>query len=118
MQTPEVTDRGSHIEVLIGAGTLRRADFVDFLGRTVTRFGAKPILVLCDDPHHEVSFEEAYRIGIEFSRQLPFNRVAIPLRGRRSSELERFTEFVAKNRGARVHYFDDVHTARSWLGVS
>ena len=115
---PAVTDRGSHIEVLIGVGTLRRTDFVDFLARTATQFGAKPILVVCDDPHHEVSFEEAYRTGIEFSRQLPLNRVAVALRGRRSTELDRFTEFVAANRGARMHYFDDVQAAKAWLGVS
>jgi len=118
MLIPEITDRGSHIEVLIGVGILRRADFVDFLASVATRFGARPILVVCDDPQHEVSLEEAYRIGVAFSRQLPFNRVAVALRGRKSTELERFTEFVAANRGALVHYFDDVHSARNWLGVS
>jgi len=118
MQTPQVTDRGSHIEVLIGAGTLRRADFIDFLARTATRWGAKPMLVVCDDPHYEVSAEEAYRVGVEFSRQLPFNRIAIALRGRKSTELDRFTEFVAANRGARVQYFDDEPAARAWLGVT
>ena len=118
MPTPEITDRGSHIEVLIGVGTLRRADFVDYLASTATRYGARPILVVCDDPQHEVSLEQAYRIGVEFSRQLPFNRVAVALRGRKSTELERFTEFVAENRGARVRYFDDETAARSWLAVA
>ena len=80
-----ITDRGSHIEVRIGVGTLRRRDFVDFLGGVALRFGAKPMLVVCDDPHHEVSFEEAYRIGVAFAAQLPFNRVAIALRGRKST---------------------------------
>ena len=118
MLTPEITDRGTHIEVLIAAGTLRRADFIDFLARAATRFGPKPILVVCDDPQHEISFEASYQLGIEFSRQLPFNRVAIALVGRRSTELERFTEFVAANRGALLHYFDDVPAAKAWLGVA
>jgi hypothetical protein len=113
-----IIDRGSHIEVHIGAGTLRRADIVDFLGGVARRFGAKPMLVVCDDPRHEVSLEEAYRIGVQFAEQLPFQRVAVALRGRKSTELERFTEFVAANRGARVHYFDDEPAARAWLAVA
>lgn len=113
-----ITDRGSHIEVLIGVGTLRRKDFVDFLAGIAQRFGAKPILVVCDDPHQEVSFDEAHRLGVEFGRQLSFHRVAVALRGRRSTELERLTEFVAANRGAQVRYFDDEPSAKAWLKVA
>jgi hypothetical protein len=113
-----INDRGTHVEVLIGVGTLRRADFVDFLAGVAQRFGAKPILVVCDDPRHEVSFEESYRIGVAFAAQLPFHRIAVVLRARRSTELERFTEFVAANRGASVRYFDDEPAARAWLKVA
>jgi hypothetical protein len=114
---PAIADRGSHIEVLIGVHDLRGADFLDVLARASGRFGRKPILVFCDDPRHEMDLDEAYRIGVDVARRLPLQAVAIVLRGRRASEAEHFTELVAANRGARVRYFQDDASARSWLAT-
>jgi hypothetical protein len=114
---PTISDRGSHIEVAIGLPELRGADFLDLLARATGRFGRKPILVLCDDPHGEMDLEEAYRIGVAVAARFPQQAVAIALRGRRASEAEHFTELVAANRGARVRYFQDAGSARSWLAA-
>ena len=114
---PRIADRGSHIEVVIGVSGLRGPDFLDVLGRATDRFGRKPILVLCDDPERQMDLDEAHRIGVDAARRFPRQAVAIVLRGRRTSEAEHFTELVAANRGARVRYFDDAATARSWLAA-
>jgi hypothetical protein len=111
----EITDRGNHLEVLTAAATLRGEAFVDVLARASARYGIKPVLVLCDDPHSDVSLEDAYRIGTEIAARLPARRVAIALRGRRASEADRFIELVAVNRGADVRYFESVSAARRWL---
>jgi hypothetical protein len=112
---PEITDRGSHVEVHTAPAMLCGEGFVDVLVRAAARFGARPILVVCDDPRGEVSLEDAYRIGIEIGARVAGRRVAIALRGRRTSEADRFIELVAANRGTDVRYFDDVTTARRWL---
>jgi hypothetical protein len=114
---PVVADRGSHIEVEIGLPGLRGADFVDVLARATDRFGRKPILVLCGDPQREMNLQDAYRIGVDVATRFPLQAVAIVLLGRRASEAEHFTEIVAANRGARVRYFEDAGSARSWLGA-
>ena len=112
---PDITDRGSHIEVHTAPAMLCGEGFVDVLARASTRFGSKPILVVCDDPRSEVLLEDAYRIGIEIATRLPARRVAIALRGRGASETDRFIELVAANRGTDVRYFEDLTTARRWL---
>lgn len=114
---PAIADRGSYIEVLIDLPGLCAADFLDVLARATDRFGRKPILVLCHDPRREMDLDEAYRIGVDVARRFPLQAVAIVLRGRRASEAEYFTELVAANRGARVRYFQDVASARSWLAA-
>jgi hypothetical protein len=112
---PAIADRGAHIEVVIGVADLRGEDFLDVLARATRRFGQKPILVLCDDPRRDMDLDEAYRIGVDVARRFPLQAVAIVLRGRHASEAEHFTELVAANRGARVRYFQNVSSARSWL---
>lgn len=112
-----ITDRGSHIEVLIGVAALCGAGFVDLLASVRAQHGVKRLLVVCEDPARHMSLQDAYRIGVEISARLPRQRVAIALRGRRTSEAERFTELVAANRGADVRYFDDVPAANAWLGL-
>ena len=112
---PEITDRGSHLEVLTAAAKLRGEGFVDVLARASARFGIKPILVVCDDPHADVRLEDAYRVGIDIATRLRARRVAIALRGRRPSEADHFVELVAANRGSDVRYFEDVAAARGWL---
>jgi hypothetical protein len=112
---PEITDRGSHVEVHTAPAMLCGEGFVDVLTRASARFGRKPILVVCDDPRGEVGLEDAYRVGIDIAARLASRRVAIVLRGRGTSEADRFIELVAANRGAEVRYFEDVITARRWL---
>jgi len=111
----EINDRGNHLEVLTAAATLRGEGFVEVLARASSRYGIKPVLVVCDDPYSDVSLEDAYGIGIEIAARLPARRVAIALRGRRASETDRFIELVAANRGGDVRYFESVSAARSWL---
>jgi hypothetical protein len=111
----EITDCGSHLEVLTAAAKLRGEGFVDVLARASARFGIKPILVVCDDPRADVRLEDAYRVGIDIATRLRTRRVAIALRGRRPSEAEHFIELVAANRGTDVRYFADVAAARLWL---
>lgn len=111
----EITDRGSHLEVFTAAAKLRTEGFVDVLARASARFGMKPILVMCDDPHADVRLEDAYRVGIDIATRLPGRRVAIALRGRRTSEADHFVELVAANRGSDVRYFEDIEAARRWL---
>lgn len=112
---PEITDRGTHLEVVTAAARLRGEGFVDILARASARNGIKPILLVCDDPHSDISLEDAYRIGIEIATRLPARRVAIALRRRRASEADRFIELVAANRGAEVRYLENVPAARRWL---
>jgi hypothetical protein len=112
---PAIADRGSYLEVLIDLPGLCGADLLDVLARATNRFGRKPILVLCDDPRREMELDEAYRIGVDVAARFPLQAVAIVLRGRPVSDAEYFTELVAANRGARVRYFHDVASARSWL---
>lgn len=112
---PAIADRGSHIEVEIGLPGLRGGGLIDLLMRATDRFGRKPILVLCDDSGREISLDDAYRIGVDVASRFPRQAVAIVLRGRRASEADYFTELVAANRGARVRYFQDAVSARSWL---
>ena len=112
---PEITDRGSYLEVLTAAARLRGEGFVDVLTRAIARFGIKPILVVCDDPHAHVRLEDAYRVGIDIATRIGTRRVAIVLRGRRASEADHFIELVAANRGTDVRYFEDVAAGRQWL---
>lgn len=112
---PTITDRGSHIEILIGLPGLCGGQILDVLARATDRFGRKPFLVLCDDPRAEMNLDDAYRVGVDIARRFPLQPVGIVLRGRHTSEAEYFTELVAANRGARVRYFEDVAAARAWL---
>jgi hypothetical protein len=54
---------------------------------------------------------------VDVARHFPLQAVAIVLRGRHASDADYFTELVAANRGARVRYFHDSASARSWLTV-
>src|SRR5262245_5853378 len=112
---PVIADRGSHLEVTTGASHLRGSGFIDLLVSVTLRFGIKPILVLCDDPGEQITLEDAYRLGIDIATRLPSTRVAVALRGRHTSEADRFIELVAANRGSDVRFFEDVTTARTWL---
>jgi hypothetical protein len=114
---PTIIDRGAYIEIEIGLPSLRGADLIHVLTRATHRYGRKPLLVLCDDPRHEMDLEEAYRIGVDVAMRFSLQAVAIVLRGRRASEAEYFTELVAANRGARVRHFQDVGSAQSWLAA-
>src|SRR5262245_23606544 len=112
---PIITDRGTHLEIQITAPRLRAADAVGVLVSAAMKFGLKPILVICDDPAIEMSFDDAYRVGRAIAERLPSRRIAIALRRRRTSDAEHFIELVAANRGAAVRYFDDLQAAKAWL---
>ena len=109
-------DRGKYIEVVIGAAVLRGPDFVEVLVSALDRFGAKPLLVLCDSPAGNVGTMEAYSTGVELASRVR-SRVAIVLGGREPTELDRLTDLVAGNRGGEVRSFRDLPAARKWLMV-
>jgi hypothetical protein len=118
MQQAHVEDRGSYIEISLGAKDLvRGSSFIDILVAASNRFGTKPMLVICDDPSDVVDITQAYKIGVEISARLPFRRIAIALRGRKSSSADLFAELVVENRGGALRYFDSVHLAKNWLGI-
>jgi hypothetical protein len=118
MESPRIEDRGSHLEVSLSATGFGHASFVDVLAAASKLFGAKPILLICDDTADTIGPARAYDVGVELSMKLPLGRIAIALRGRKSSTADRFTELVAENRGTQVRYFESVERARAWLGVS
>jgi hypothetical protein len=112
-----IVDRGAYVEVHIGPPRLRAASAVDELAAAAAASGTKPMLVICDDPHGEVSLEDAYRLGRALAERVASPRIAIALRGRRASETDRFIELVAATRGGALRYFDDPPAALSWLGA-
>ena len=118
MESPRIEDRGSHLEVSLSASGFGHASFDDVLAAVSKLYGAKPILLICDDTSDVIGTGRAYDIGVELSMKLPLGRIAIALTGRKSSTADRFTELVAENRGAQVRYFESVERAKAWLGVS
>jgi hypothetical protein len=113
--SPSFIDHGSHIEVSLAARHFEATRLSDALSAASNRFGRKPMLVVCDDPNESVNMAQAYNVGVDLSVQIPFNRIAIVLTGRKSTGADRFTELVAENRGAEVRYFEDIYLARMWL---
>jgi len=117
MDSPRIEDRGSHLEISLSASGFGHVSFVDVLAAASRLYGAKPILLICNDSSDIIGAGRAYDIGVELSMKLPLGRVAIALTGRKSSTADRFTELVAENRGAQVRYFESVERAKAWLGV-
>jgi hypothetical protein len=109
-------DRGTHIELVIGSALRCGGGLIDVVGEAVARFGAKPLLVICDGPAESIGLIEAYENGVRLS-SLVRARVAIVLGGREPTEADRLTEVAATNRGARVRSFRDLAAAKSWLAV-
>lgn len=118
MESPRIEDRGSHLEVSLSASGFGHVGFVDVLAAVSKLYGAKPILLICDDTSDVIGSARAYDIGVELSIKLPLGRIAIALTVRKSSTADRFIELVAENRGAQVRYFESVARAKAWLGVS
>jgi hypothetical protein len=109
-------DRGTHIEVVIGRAALCGPGFVDIVADALARFGAKPLLVVCDGPAESPAFVQAYDNGLKLA-SIVRARVAIALGGREPAESERLTELVAANRGKDVRSFPDLSAAKAWLAV-
>jgi hypothetical protein len=111
-----VVDRGKYIEVMVGRAVLRAPDFVDVLVNALARFGAKPLLFICDGPADSVGTVEAYTNGLELASRVR-SRVAIVLGGREPTEVDRLIHLVARNRGAEVRLFATPPAAKTWLTV-
>ena len=117
-ESPRISDRGSHIEVILGVHHFRQYGFAEVLLAAGRKFGAKPILVICDDPAGLSDVTGGYDIAVRLSAELALHKIAIALRGRPSSSADHLIEQVAQNRGVDMRYFESVLAAKAWLGVS
>lgn len=109
-------DRGTHIEVVIGPAVLCGSGFIGIVADALARFGAKPLLVVCDGPAQSVGFVQAYDNGLQLS-SIVRARIAIALGGREPTDDDRLTDLVAANRGTEVRSFRDVADAKTWLAA-
>jgi len=109
-------DRGTHIEVVIGRAVLCGPGFIDVAVDALARFGAKPLLVVCDGPAESVGSMQAYDNGLKLASTVRV-RVAIVLGGRDPTDDDRLTDLAATNRGTQVRSFRDLPEAKTWLAV-
>lgn len=109
-------DRGTHIEVVIAPAALCGPDFIGIVAEALARFGAKPLLVVCEAPAQSVGFVQAYDNGLHLS-SIVRARIAIALGGREPTDDDRLTDLVAANRGTQVRSFRDVAAAKAWLAA-
>lgn len=100
----------------IGAAVLAGPRFADTIADALARFGAKPLLVVCDAPAPVVGVVQAYENGLKLS-SIVRSRMAIVLGGREPTESDRMTELVAGNRGRDVRAFRNLSEAKAWLAV-
>jgi hypothetical protein len=115
-QEPIASDHRGYIEILIAARRLQGPDFVDLLLGARSKFGAKPLLVVCNGPAHGAGIAQAFRNGVELANRLRA-RIAIVLNGRQPTDMDRLVELVARNRGADVRFLPDIAAAKTWLRV-
>ena len=109
-------DRGTHIEVMIGRAMLCGPGFIDTVADALARFGAKPLIVVCDGPAESVGLVQAYDNGLKLA-SMARARVAIVLGGREPTEADRLTDLVAATRGRELRSFADLQAAKAWLAV-
>jgi hypothetical protein len=109
-------DRGTHIEVSIGRAALCGPTLIEMVAAALARFGAKPLLVVCDGPAESVGVVQAYDNGRKLA-SIMRARVAIVLGGREPTEADRLTDLVAANRGSELRSFADLQAAKAWLAV-
>jgi hypothetical protein len=109
-------DRGTHIEVLIGRAVLCGPGFIEIVADALAKFGAKPLLLICDGPAENVGCIQAYDNGLKLASTVRA-RVAIVLGGREPGDADRLTDLVATNRGKNVRSFRDLAAAKTWLAV-
>jgi hypothetical protein len=111
-----LVDRGTHIEVVIARAVLCAPAFVDTVCAAFVRFGAKPLLVVCDGAAESKGLLEAYDIGVKLASVVRA-RVAIVLEGQAPTDAERLTAVTASNRGRELRSFRDRPAAKAWLAV-
>jgi hypothetical protein len=108
----EVRHRPTHTEALIGPGQLSDSACADLAGLARALVSA-PLLVVWDASHEDVDILQTYSLGMAVAEfAVP---VAIVLGRCDITEAVRFTEVVARNRGAKVRTFTDVDSAKAWL---
>ena len=109
-----VLNRGAYVEVLIGPGKIPDSAYADLVahGRAAA---ARPLLVVWEVSDEEGDFLQTFRMGLALA---DLNGPVAMVFGRRDAMVgARFTELVARNRGAQVRICDDVPSAKAWLGV-
>jgi hypothetical protein len=110
----QVLNHGSYTEVVIGPGELPESAYADLVAR-IRAAAAMPVLVLWEASCEDVRPLQTFKMGLALAG---LNRpIAIVFGRREIMEADRFTELVARNRGARVRTCEDVPSAKAWLGV-
>ena len=66
-QEAVASDHRGHIEVLIAARRLQGPDFVDLLLAARSKFGTKPLLVVCNGPADRAGVAQAFHNGVELA---------------------------------------------------
>jgi len=111
----EILDRPTYTEALIGPGKLPDWAYVDLAARTRT-FLDSPLLVVWEaESADDVDILQTFNLGMALADSRV--RIAIVFGRRDIKQAGRFTELVARNRGARVRTFGDISSAKAWLGV-
>ena len=110
----QVLNRGSFTQVLIGPGKLAESAYADLVAH-LRAAAAKPLVVVWEASCEDVDFLQTFKMGSALAGVT--GPIAIVFGRRDIKEADRFTELVARNRGAQVRTCEDVPSARAWLGV-
>ena len=109
-----VVDRGSYAQVVIAPGKLPAWAYADLVVH-IRAAPVKPLLVIWETSPEDLDFLQAFNMGMALAGVAA--RIAIVFGRGYINETDRFTELVARNRGAQVRTCDDVPSAKAWLGV-
>ena len=110
----QVANRERHTEVLIGPGKLSESAYADLVGH-IRAAAAKPLLLVWETSCQDVDFLQSFKMGMALAGlKAP---IAIVFGRGEINEADRFTELVARNRGAQVRTCEDVPSAKAWLGI-
>jgi hypothetical protein len=106
--------RGNYTEVLIGSGKLAEWAYTDLVAQ-IRATPVKPLILVWEASREDLDFLQAFNMGMALAGLTA--HIAIVFSGDDINEAGRFTELVARNRGAQVRICEDVTSAKAWLGV-
>jgi hypothetical protein len=112
---------GDHIHIDHGSGlTIDPAAMRDlwaFFGDLCREHDCGSILVEAEIPKRKMGTIDAFESGVEAAEIYPGLSVAICFYNYEPDEMTDLFVTSARNRGARVKFFEDKETALRWLGV-